>query len=127
MINGCKRLYISGPMTGYPELNYPSFELAAKQLRALGYQVISPHELNPQSGLSYEECLRADIFALLLCDSIALLPGHENSKGATLERQIGEALGMKIGLYSQFIFEPVEDNQLPTRKSNIKSGLVIDA
>lgn len=102
----CKRIYVSGPMTGYDELNYPAFEMAARQLRALGYTVVSPHELNPQEGLSYQDCLRADILGLMLCDAIALLPGHEKSKGATLERTIGEALGMKIGLYSEFLFEP---------------------
>lgn len=93
-------------MTGYPELNYPAFEMAAKQLRALGYTVISPHELNPNTGsVCYEDCLRADIAALLLCDAVALLPGHEKSRGAILERSIAEALGMKIGLYSEFTFE----------------------
>lgn len=102
-----KRVYISGPMTGYEKFNYPAFEMAARQLRALGYTVISPHELNPNdNSICYEDCLRADIAALLFCDSIALLPGHEKSKGATLETAIGEALGMKIGLYSEFLFEP---------------------
>jgi len=105
-MNGCQRVYISGPMTGYDELNYPAFELAAKQLRALGYVVISPHEINPKKGMSYENCMKADIAALLLCDAIALLPGHENSKGAALETAIGKVLGMKIGLYSEFLFEP---------------------
>lgn len=101
----CKRVYISGPMTGHAEMNYPAFETAAKQLRALGYVVVSPHELNPQAGLCYEDCMRADILALLLCDAVALLPGYENSKGANLERRIAEVLGMKVALYSEFTFE----------------------
>lgn len=105
-MNECKRVYVSGPMTGFPELNYPAFDSAAKQLRALGYTVVSPHELNPQEGVEYADCLRVDIAALLYCDAIALLPGHENSRGAKLERAVGEALGMKIGPYSEFLFEP---------------------
>jgi hypothetical protein len=100
------RVYVSGPMTGCADLNYPAFEAAAAQLRNLGYTVISPHELNPQTGSTYEDCMRLDIAALVFCDAIALLPGHENSRGARLEKAIGEALGMKIGLYSEFTFEP---------------------
>ena len=101
-----KRVYVSGPMTGYDDLNYPAFQMAATQLRALGYTVISPHEINPQEGVCYEDCMRADIAALLLCDAIALLPGHEKSKGAAIETAIGKVLNMKIGLYSEFCCEP---------------------
>ncbi len=41
-----KTIYISGPMSGLPECNYPAFNAAAAHLRALGYSVENPAE-NP--------------------------------------------------------------------------------
>jgi hypothetical protein len=38
-------IYISGPMTGYPDLNFPAFHLAASVLRSEGFTVISPAEI----------------------------------------------------------------------------------
>ncbi len=38
------KIYLSGPMSGYPSFNIPAFDDAARQLRANGYQVVSPAE-----------------------------------------------------------------------------------
>jgi hypothetical protein len=38
--------------------------------------------------------MRRDIAALVTCDGVALLEGHQNSKGAALERHIADKLGM---------------------------------
>jgi len=88
-----KRVYCAGPMTGYPELNYPAFHAAAARLREQGYEVVSPAELNPiETG--YQEAMRVNIRALIECDHITFLDGWEESKGATLERHIAEVLGI---------------------------------
>ena len=34
-------IYISGPITGLPDLNYPAFHAAAAELRALGWTLTS--------------------------------------------------------------------------------------
>lgn len=39
-------VYIAGPMSGKKDYNYPAFEAAAAEIRAAGYNVISPHELH---------------------------------------------------------------------------------
>lgn len=91
-----KTIYISGPMTGLPDLNFPAFHDAAQQLRRLGFQVVNPAEINPDANMSWEQCMRADIKALCDCDTIALLDGWEASKGAHLEVHIGHRLGMTI-------------------------------
>ncbi len=85
------RTYISGPMTGLPLLNFPAFHAAAASLRALGYDIVNPAEINTDQAATWEDCLRADIEQLVTCEAIALLPGWENSRGA--KRELYEALG----------------------------------
>lgn len=36
-------IYLSGPMTGYPQFNCHNFESVATFLKELGYKVINPH------------------------------------------------------------------------------------
>ena len=91
-----KRVYIAGPMSNLPELNFPAFEAEASRLRALGYDVVSPHEVCPDKGMAWADCMKADIAALVTCDGIALLPGWERSKGASLEAHIACALNMRM-------------------------------
>lgn len=79
------KVYISGPMTGLPDLNFPAFHAAANQLRGLGLDPVNPADINPDSGMTWAACMRADIKALCDCDALALLPGWEASRGAHLE------------------------------------------
>lgn len=90
------KIYLSGPMTGLPELNFPAFHAVAKALRDAGEDVVNPAEINPDASLSWEQCMRADIKALCDCDEIFLLPGWEKSKGAHLELHIAHRLGLKV-------------------------------
>ena len=48
------RVYISGRMTGYPDLNRPAFDAAEKRLTARGHFVINPHDLTPIFGTAEE-------------------------------------------------------------------------
>jgi hypothetical protein len=81
-------------MTGYPELNYPAFASAAERLRAKGFEVVSPAELNPITT-GYREAMLNDIKALIECDHICMLQGWQASKGATLEHHIASVLGIE--------------------------------
>lgn len=90
------KVYISGPMTGIDNLNFPTFNRAAATLRALGVDAVNPAEINPDSAMSWEQCMRADIKALCDCDTVAMLPGWERSKGAHLEVHIAHRLGMRV-------------------------------
>lgn len=89
------RVYIAGPMTGLPELNFPAFHRAAANLRASGYDVVNPAEINSDPAKGWHACMRSDIAALVTCEAIALLPGFEKSKGAKLERHIAAQLEMR--------------------------------
>lgn len=88
--------YLSGPMTGYPEHNFPAFSKAAADLRAAGLAVVSPHELDPEHGKPWEFYLRNDIRALLDCTHVATLPHWRGSRGACLEGYVAEKLLMPV-------------------------------
>jgi len=90
------KLYIAGPMTGLPDLNFPAFHAEAARLRALGYEVSNPAEINPDPTAGWEACMRADIAELVKCDGVALLPGWERSRGASLEAHIAHSLDMRL-------------------------------
>lgn len=101
-------VYLSGPMTGLPDHNYPAFQAAAERLRAQGATVISPHELpancpgcvHGAMPHLWAEHMRADLAALLTCNVIMLLPGWEQSRGAQLEKTVAEAVGMMVVDYT---------------------------
>lgn len=90
------RVYIAGPMTGYPELNFPEFERVTQRLRAAGYDVVSPHEVCPDKEMAWCDAMKRDIVVLLDCDGLVRLKGWEKSKGATLEHHIAKQLGLTI-------------------------------
>lgn len=92
------RLYLSGPMSGLPEFNFPAFHKVAGLLRAKGHFVVSPAEITTDTGASWQECLRADIKALCDCDAVALMDGWEHSNGAHLELHIAHRLGLRVHL-----------------------------
>lgn len=88
------KIYLSGPMSGIQDNNFPAFHDWAARLRAQGYEVVSPAEI--QEAGTWELCLRADMREMLECEAIALMPGWENSKGANLELHVAHRVGMKV-------------------------------
>lgn len=88
------RIYISGPMTGIPDLNAPAFHAAAAVLRDLGHDVINPAENIADDHHDWRDHMRCDLRLLLTCEAVAMLPGWERSRGARLERHAALELGM---------------------------------
>jgi hypothetical protein len=98
------RVYISGPMTGLPEYNFPAFTTAAERLRMMGHEVVSPHEVGHDDNgapgsILWSAYIRRDLVEMLTCDAIHLLPGWENSRGATLELYVATQVGMTVHIY----------------------------
>lgn len=91
-----RRVYLAGPMTGLPDLNFPAFHAAAAKLRGQGFHVENPAEHGVVDGAEWEDYLRYDLARLATCETICLLPGWRASKGARLEAYIAKALGMPI-------------------------------
>ena len=108
------KVYICGPMTGIPQFNLPAFDAAAEELRSLGFEVVSPGELDDPDVRAAEwaspdgsplakvgtwgSFLARDV--RLLADdgmrAIFVLPGWETSRGARLETFVGHLLDMPI-------------------------------
>ena len=103
------RIYLAGPMTGIEDLNFPAFHRAAASLRASGYDVVNPAEINggadelvaakamtdAEAAAHWVKCMRNDITQLVTCEGIALLPGWERSRGARLEHHVANELGLR--------------------------------
>lgn len=96
-VAGPAGIYVSGPMTGLPDLNFPEFNGAAKYLRfRVPVEVVNPAEFGEEPGKSWADYMRKDIAAMLRCNVIVMLPGWKKSKGAKLERFIARALGFVV-------------------------------
>ena len=123
------KIYLSGPMTGLPEYNYPAFHKAARALRAVGYRVVNPAELHPHSRLrrwiaamlamlnltpattlpTWDEYMREALRGLLGCEAIVLLPGWEHSRGARCEVSLATELGMRRRTVAEALWENAGD------------------
>ena len=108
------KIYLGGPMRGYPDFNFPAFHAATATLRAQGHTVFNPAERDETAYGSYalksptgdlkdvpqfdlRDALLADLFWICRsAEAIYLLPGWKQSKGATAERAVGIALGLEI-------------------------------
>lgn len=99
------KLYLSGPMSGLPEFNYPAFEEATQCLRAAGYDVVSPHELDREAGVDPNvefthtdriAAMKRDLIAVLESDGVAVLPAWKASTGAQAEVATAHSISLPV-------------------------------
>lgn len=92
------KLYLAGPMSGYPEHNFPLFLSRTAELRAKGYDILSPAEIepNPDGESTWVYYMRKCVVMVAQSDAVAVLPGWENSRGATVEVGLARNLEMPI-------------------------------
>lgn len=111
-----QRIYIAGPMRGYENYNWAAFEEAARLLRLVGHEVISPTEIDEEAGVVYverdsdgtvlstaltpsfnfEEVIARDLEAVASCTAIYLLEGWEASTGAKMELAVALANNLEV-------------------------------
>lgn len=95
------RLYVAGPMSGYPECNYPAFHEASRLLRGAGYDVVDPAEFG--EGRHYVDFIREDLRLMLDCHGVAVLDNWWESTGARNEVQVAGVLKMPIRTVEQWL------------------------
>lgn len=104
------KIYLSGPMRGYPDHNYPLFNSVARELRAAGHEVFNPAEFAPDlAGDQFPIRKAFAAYAKFICEeaeAIVMLPGWTVSNGAKCE----EALAANCGIM-RFIY-PADWDQL---------------
>ena len=95
------RLYVSGPMTGLPDFNYPAFEVARQTLADVGYDVLSPtdnhhpHAANADTD-TWVWYMRQALKQVADADGVAVLPGAACSRGALLEIVVARGLALPV-------------------------------
>lgn len=93
MVKRVLKIYIAGPMTGYPDYNRAAFNAKASELMAEGHIV-----LNPAVLLAAFARVNTWIFAAMVrsADAIYLLNRWEESVGARAEHALAEKLGLTV-------------------------------
>ena len=101
------KLYIAGPMRGRQYYNFPAFDAARDALLALGYEVISPADLDREhgfdamnlppddpcdrvpEGFSLPDCIMRDGAAVLAADGVCFIDGNwRASAGSVAEYHV---------------------------------------
>jgi hypothetical protein len=96
-------LYVSGPMTGIAEWNFPAFHDAAARLSAIGHRVIDPSRHGADPDKAWTDFLRRDLADLLICEGVAVLDGWEGSRGANLEVYVARALEIPVRTVDEWL------------------------
>jgi hypothetical protein len=98
-----KSIYISGPMGGMPGLNHDLFNSVAEKLRQKGYEVLNP----AQNGVSHdsprEVHMHVDLQMLMTANAVLTLPDWQGSRGARLEVEVAEQIGIPIIIWESLI------------------------
>ncbi|NAX17199.1 MULTISPECIES: DUF4406 domain-containing protein [unclassified Vibrio] len=89
-----KKIYIAGPMTGFPEFNKPEFFKAEFKLRCDNYTVLNPAIL--PDGLQHHEYMEICLPMVRVSNAVYMLKGWEKSKGAVMEHEYAKDLGLEI-------------------------------
>lgn len=118
-----KKIYIAGQVTGedFREVAV-KFAKAHAEIEKLGFIPINPIELvqnyfiknvafqpiteDEEWKIAMQECIKA----LVECDAVVLLPCWEKSKGAKIERQLAEDLGIQIFNFNKYGLEVMANN-----------------
>lgn len=93
------KVYISGPITGVDEDKCDiAFGFAAVGLELRGHEPVSPWHLSQMlpPSFSCNDYMDIDMVLLKKCDAILMLPGWEESRGATQEFAYANRNDMKI-------------------------------
>jgi hypothetical protein len=105
-----KQIYTAGPMSGYPEFNFPAFFAKEAELTEAGWKVWNPAKKEEEAHLDKEAVKTGDVAKaiaagfdfrkvflwdaekVILSDAIYMLKGWEASPGACAEHAIATVM-----------------------------------
>jgi hypothetical protein len=139
------RLYVAGPMSGYPEHNFPAFRAATDALRKMGHTVTSPVEMDEGEGFNpggadvvagsaqWADFLARDVKVVAdpTIDGLVVLDGWEQSRGAALEvhvaRELGKSVhrlqgGMLVEVKAPSVYQPPSDETILDEAERLVGG-----
>lgn len=117
------RYYLAGPMSGVPQFNIPKFDTVSAKLRAEGFTIISPaeldsplmraralqsedgdlHKLEKDTKETWGEVLARDIKLVADgIDGIIFMEDWQKSRGARLEAFVGLLTGKKFAVWQTY-------------------------
>ena len=106
------KIFIAGPMRGYPNYNFDKFDRIEKLLKENGIECVNPgrisrkfKEVEVNNDINvYNEMVRLQQEAEKTCNAILLLDGWQWSKGVKLE--------LKTAIENDFQFLVEEDFEM---------------
>lgn len=136
------KVYIAGPMSGYPEFNFPAFFAAEKKLTDDGWTVFNPANKDSEtsvtkhesyangdaiklvsSGWDFRDAYSWDADRVIEADAIYLLPGWEHSPGARGEWGLAVVMQTKYpGKYFIYYGDGDYERNRPERSQIIGAG-----
>lgn len=105
-----KSIYIAGPMSGYPEFNFPAFYRAEERLKEQGWVVFNPANKEDEAhldkdaktagdaaaaiaaGFDFRKVFLWDVEHVIAADAVYMLSGWQFSPGATAEHAVAVAM-----------------------------------
>jgi Domain of unknown function (DUF4406) len=91
------KIYIAGKVTGEPIAECTmKFGSMQKHLEKLGYEAVNPLAVVGTWQVTWQQAMKACIKALLDCDGVLALDDYTESRGAKIELDIAEEMGMPI-------------------------------
>ncbi len=84
------RVYISGPISGLP------IEEAKALVESWGFTAVSPFESGVADSEPWQVHMLADLEMLSKCTHIYMMDGWTKSRGANIEHDFAQAMGLAI-------------------------------
>ena len=90
------KVFISGPMKGYPNFNKEAFDQAEKELVQQGYTVFKPAWMDFSGEWTKQDKRAIDAAIMSRCDAVYQLPGWDRleNSGSRMEYAFAQGAGM---------------------------------
>lgn len=102
MIYKEQKIYLSGGISGrnYVQVR-DEFDYVEEYFIYHGHDVVNPAKFGVDER-TWEEYMKMSIIEMMSCDAVFMLDGWQNSRGATIERNLAWNLNMPVYYQKEF-------------------------